>query len=241
MPYPIFVLEGPDNGGKSTLAKALARRCKAKIIHSTYRFKGRMYAYHLAQFRKALKIAQTQPVVMDRWWPSEVCYGNTFRSGPEFNFNIDMLSQLGKAYLVSFTYCMPTRWEEYWAWCDKSWRQEDEMYQKDEGRYNWLWKCYRELMVNNYGYYHQNLIQHYNVTLEGPRNDHGDSFAQYIIARSRDNLHRMSPEEKDLFKRMSQHYRLVGRVRLEDLPPLVLEPPPPPPPIPSTPIQGSLF
>lgn len=201
-----------------------------------------MFQYHIAAFRLALKAAQTQPVILDRWWPSEVCYGNTFRNGPEPNFDLELFQELGKAYLVSFTFCMPTRWEEYWSFCDKVWRQEDEMYQKDEARYNWLWKCYRELMLQNYHYYHQNLVQHYNVTLERPREDGGDSFASYIIARSRDNLRQMSPEQKDLFKRMSQHWRLVGRVPLSELPPYeepVAAPPPPPPP--PKPIQGSLF
>ena len=206
-----MVLEGPDNGGKSTLAKRLQRNCGAVIIHSTYRFKGSMYQYHVAQFRKALKVAQSKPVVMDRWWPSEVAYGNTYRDGCEYEEMLPYLQQLGKDYLVSYTFCMPTRWEEYWSWCNRVWKDEDEMYAKDKAAYNWLWMNYRELALNQYRYYHQNLVQHYNVVLEGNRPD-PNGFAKYIISRLMDNLKRMSPEEKETFKRMSHHWKLVGRV-----------------------------
>lgn len=241
MPYPIFVLEGPDNGGKSTLAKALARRCKAKTFHATYRFKGRMMQYHLATFRQALRAANTQPVILDRWWPSEVAYGNTYRSGVEPGFDLELLQELGKAYFVSYTFCMPTRFEEYWKWCSKVWVQEEEMYPKDEARYNWLWKSYRELMLQQYSYYPQNLVQHYNVSIEVPRADYGASFAEYIMARFKSQAAVLKPDQKELMKRMAHHWRLIGKVPLSELPEVVdipvVETPKPHPQL----VQGSFF
>ena len=220
MAYPIFILEGPDNGGKSTLAKALARKCGAEIVHSTYRFKGRMAAYHLAQFRKALRIAQNKPVVLDRWWPSEVAYGNTFRDGCEYAQNLPFYQQLGHDYWCSYTYCMPARWEEYWSWCLKVWNQSEEMYEPDEAKYHWLWMNYRDMMfdhrnINN----RSNVLQYFNVTLEAWRDGDSSKFAGYIIARMMNNLRYLAkPEEKDLMNRMAYHWKLVGRVPNNELP-----------------------
>ena len=211
MPFPIFVLEGPDNGGKSTMAKAFHDVCGATIIHSTYRFKGKMGAYHLAQFRKALKHARHGPVVMDRWWPSEVAYGNTFRDGCEYADILPVLQEMAKAYYVSYTFCMPTRWEEYWRWCNKVWNAEEEMYEPDEAKYHWLWMNYRELMLNQYPYYPQNLVQHFNVTLEGNRDPYCHKFVRYCIARMLGQLRIIGEDEKELMRSMTEHYRWVGR------------------------------
>lgn len=248
--YPIFVLEGPDNGGKSTLAKNMAKLINAKIVHSTYRFKGRMMAYHLAQFRKALRLANKQPVILDRWWPSEIAYGNTFRSGPEVGFDQQLLIDLGKAYYVSYTYCMPTGWDTYWRWCKERWKQEDEMYQPDEAKYNWLWENYRTLMIFKYNNYPLNLVQYYDVTREISRPEAVEGFLKYMVARVKSQAAVMKPEDKDMIRRMAYHWKLVGRVPLDQLPPLPEEAPPPPPPKPvlqppykaaDIQSQGSLF
>jgi hypothetical protein len=250
MPFPIMVLEGPDNGGKSTLAKGLAKHLNGVVLHSTYRFKGHMMAYHLAQFRKALRLANKQPVIMDRWWPSEVAYGNTFRMGPESNFDKQLLIDLGKAYYVSYTYCMPTGWDTYWRWSKSVWKQEDEMYEPDEAKYNWLWDNYRTLMLYNYNYYPLNLTQYYDVTREYARDDGVLSFCKYILARLKSQIAILEPENKELMKRMAYHWKLVGRLSLDQLPEVPQEPALPPPPKPvltvpykpsDIPTQGSLF
>lgn len=220
MAFPIFVLEGPDNGGKSTLCKALARQCGAEIIHSTYRFKGNMYQYHLAQFRRALRTAQKKPVVMDRWWPSEVAYGNTYRDGCEYKEMIPYLQSLGHDYWISYTWCMPSRWEEYWKWFITHYDRDVEMYAPDEARYHWLWMNYRDMMfdhrnINN----RSNVMQYFNVTLEAWRDGNSNKYARYIIARMMDNLRTIATkEEKDLMNRMAYHWKLVGRVPNNELP-----------------------
>lgn len=211
MTYPIFVLEGPDCGGKTTLAEVLAKKCGAKRLHATYRFKGRMHLYHLAQFRLALKTAQTRPVVMDRWWPSEIAYGNTYRSGPEPNFDYEFFIELGRCYCVSYTFCMPTRWEEYWKWYQLRYSKDREMYPLDMGQVNWLWQNYRELMLDHHKYYPQNLLQFYNITLEMPRQDGGNSFAKYILARMRTQLTYLKDEDKQTMRNMSKNWKTVGK------------------------------
>ena len=222
MAFPIFVLEGPDNGGKSTLAKALARKTNGVIIHSSYRFKGRMYQYHLAQFRKALRTAQKRPVIMDRFWPSEVAYGNTYRDGVECSYKMPILQSLCHDYWVSYTYCMPPRWEEYWGWCKKTWKQQEEMYELDSAKYHWLWMNYRDMMfdhrnINN----RSNVLQYFNVTLEAWRDGDSSKFANYIIARTMNNLRYIATEdEKNLMNRMAKHWKQVGRIPTHQLPEL---------------------
>ena len=220
MAYPIFVLEGPDNGGKSTLAKALARQCGAEIIHSIYRFRGRMNAYHLAQFRKALRTAQNRPVVMDRWWPSEVAYGNTYRDGCEYADTLPFFQQLAHDYWVSYTYCMPARWEEYWNWCKKVWKSDEEMYDLDKAKYHWLWLNYRDVMFDHRNSNNRsNVMQYFNVTLEAWRDGDSSKYANYVATRAIHNLKYVATdEEKDLMNRMAYHWKLVGRIPNNELP-----------------------
>lgn len=91
LPHPIFILDGPDGTGKSTLAQVLVNSSRSlhggngKIFHQNYRFKDQMPNYHLAVLRKARKAAERGPVVIDRLWPSELAYGRVFRGGSPFD------------------------------------------------------------------------------------------------------------------------------------------------------------
>jgi hypothetical protein len=77
----LIVLDGPDAAGKSTLAAKFKELHEARVIHLTYRFKDRMFTYQTAALRLALRLAETQLVVIDRHWPSECVYGSVFRDG----------------------------------------------------------------------------------------------------------------------------------------------------------------
>jgi len=213
MPYPIFVLEGPDNTGKSTLARTMCARMGAHYIHSTYRWKGKMHLYHLSQFRRALKMAQTKPVVMDRWVPSELVYGNVFRNGPEKPFDTEYrkLLQMAKDYSVSFTFCLPLRWEEYWRFFQEKYVKDQEMYPPDEAKTNGLWVGYRDLLYENHDYYSGNLYQQYNCMLSQNRSDDGFKYVGYILARWKSELHIMSQERKDLMEVMATNWRIIGK------------------------------
>jgi thymidylate kinase len=80
----VIVLDGPDAAGKSTLAAKFKEAHGARVIHLTYRFKDKMFAYQTAALRLALRLAETQLVVIDRHWPSECVYGSVFRGGSKW-------------------------------------------------------------------------------------------------------------------------------------------------------------
>lgn len=81
----IYILEGPDGVGKSTLANAIYEQTKGHILHCTWKKEFDMQRYFTDVFEVALKLNQYQDVIIDRWAPSEWVYGNVFRGGPSFN------------------------------------------------------------------------------------------------------------------------------------------------------------
>jgi predicted kinase len=80
-PTGIVVLEGANATGKSCLAQELVQRCNAIVMHQTYRFRDRIFDYHSAVLRRALKLAETRLVVLDRLWMSEEVYAHVYRNG----------------------------------------------------------------------------------------------------------------------------------------------------------------
>jgi hypothetical protein len=111
--HPIFVIEGPDGTGKSTLAKALCERLDARYRHLTYRWPKSMDLYHWAGFARSLADSARQPVVLDRWWPSEVVYAAAFRggtAGPQFH---RMLDRVGLKHRVFYVLAKPKDKDAY--------------------------------------------------------------------------------------------------------------------------------
>ena len=70
----IIVIDGCDGTGKTTLAEAICRRYDGVYIHNTYRWPTKMPLYHTAALHRALKLAKTRLVVIDRLWMSEAIY-----------------------------------------------------------------------------------------------------------------------------------------------------------------------
>jgi len=209
MPYPIFILEGPDGGGKTTLAKTMQAKLGAHYLHATYRFKGHMYAYHWAQLRKAIRLAQTKPVIMDRWWPSEVVYGNTYRNGPEAGYDYKALHKAAKLYGCSYVFCCPTRWEQYWEWYQNHYQRDKEMYPLSEPHVNMVWMNYRDIMLRDYFDFERDILHYYSVVLDAYR---CDFFADYIINRFRVWVGQQSPERRAEMRAVD--WRTVGRQKL---------------------------
>lgn len=77
----IVVLEGANATGKTSLAKELCSRYEAVVMHQTYRFKASIFNYHTAVLRKAIKLAETKLVILDRLWMSEEVYAHVYRGG----------------------------------------------------------------------------------------------------------------------------------------------------------------
>jgi hypothetical protein len=134
--YPIIVLDGPDGSGKTTLGKLIAERHRGKYLHLTYRWKNNMAEYHLAALNYAAKHAVNCPVVIDRWWPSEVVYASVFRDGSTLTFNGRYLDRLGQKYGVSYVMCIPDNRAAYLENFERLKAEREEMYDTMAGVYD---------------------------------------------------------------------------------------------------------
>lgn len=77
----LFIVEGPDCSGKSTFAKHLATQRNATYIHASgaKSLHTAMQDYHKSLLSDAKVNLLNRDVVMDRFWPSELVYGQIFR------------------------------------------------------------------------------------------------------------------------------------------------------------------
>lgn len=129
--YPIIVLEGPDGSGKTSLALELQKYLGAKYIHLTYRFKDKMHLYHYAAIRLCAHLAQHQPVILDRWWISEIVYAEAYRGGSKVIKHHFLLEHIATHMGVTYVMCLPEDRDRYLKSFDKLKTEREEMY--DEG------------------------------------------------------------------------------------------------------------
>lgn len=111
--HPIIVFEGPDGAGKTTLALALKKHIGARYIHLTYRFRNKMDVYHYAAIRLAAHLSQHQPVIIDRWWPSEILYAEAYRGGSPFMKRHFLLEHIANKAGVVYVACVPEDGQAY--------------------------------------------------------------------------------------------------------------------------------
>jgi hypothetical protein len=131
----IIVLDGTDCSGKTTLANAMIDRYGGRYLHATYRFKNQMHLYHLGLLRLAIKYHETtgKMVVIDRWWPSEMVYGDVYRGGrrvPNAGFRI--LHRLGLRYGITYVICYRDSREKLMEEYAKTHATGKELYDVDE-------------------------------------------------------------------------------------------------------------
>lgn len=81
----IYIIEGPDGTGKSTLANEIAEQKKASVLHCSFDKSWDIKQHHVDMFRAAKLIGQWMPVVLDRWSYSELVYGTVFRDKPSYD------------------------------------------------------------------------------------------------------------------------------------------------------------
>lgn len=129
--YPIIVLEGPDGAGKTTLANALQEYLGARYMHLTYRFRDKMHLYHGAAIRICAHWAQHQPVILDRWWPSEIVYADAYRGGSKFAKYHLLLEHIANHIGVVYVFCIPGDRDRYLKHFNELKGKRTEMY--DEG------------------------------------------------------------------------------------------------------------
>lgn len=100
----IYILEGPDGVGKTTLARAIQDKTKGHLLHASFDKEWDIEMYHLQLIDVARELNEYQDVVIDRWAPSEYVYGNVFRDGPSYDASkmIENRTQDGD---VKWIYC----------------------------------------------------------------------------------------------------------------------------------------
>jgi len=122
----IFVLDGPDGVGKTTLAKRITERLGCKYLHLGYRWKDKINLYHDAAIRRCAK--QQESIVLDRWWPSEAVYAKAYRGGSPWPMYGRMAERVAKRLCVVYVYCLPDNVQEAVSRHDELKQEREEMY-----------------------------------------------------------------------------------------------------------------
>ena len=81
----IYVLEGPDGAGKTTLARHIADITKGSILHCSYNNDINIEEYHNETIQAAKRLSKFGAIIIDRWALSEFIYGTIFRDGPSYD------------------------------------------------------------------------------------------------------------------------------------------------------------
>lgn len=100
----IYILEGADGTGKTTLARKILDKTNGHYLHSTYDRYWDIQDYHQQIAESAISLNIYQDVVIDRWALSELIYGNVFREGPSYNVETT-LKNLDNEQWVTWIYC----------------------------------------------------------------------------------------------------------------------------------------
>lgn len=100
----IYILEGADGTGKTTLARKILDKTNGHYLHSTYDRYWNIQDYHQQIAESAISLNIYQDVVIDRWALSELIYGNVFREGPSYNVETT-LKNLDNEQWVTWIYC----------------------------------------------------------------------------------------------------------------------------------------
>lgn len=138
MLFPVIVLEGADCAGKSTLGEFLRGHWStpdvpATLIHATYRFPNQMFDYHTALLEKVLKLREVGPVILDRWWPSELIYADVFRGGSKWPMGGRMLDRVAMKHGFMYVGCIPSDDGVHTRIFNERAEAGGEMYTRNEG------------------------------------------------------------------------------------------------------------
>jgi thymidylate kinase len=99
----VYIIEGPDGVGKSTLAKEIAKQKNAHVIHSSFNKSWDIKDYHIKLMTHAKNLEKSGiPIVLDRWAPSEQVYGDVFRGGPRYGI-MTLIRRYNKN--ITWIYC----------------------------------------------------------------------------------------------------------------------------------------
>jgi thymidylate kinase len=100
----IYIIEGADGTGKTTLANEMATELNASIIHCTYDKNWNIFEYHKNMYAAAKMILPYTNVILDRFSLSELVYGNVFRDGEQYDV-LSYMKQLDMDSKIKWIYC----------------------------------------------------------------------------------------------------------------------------------------
>ena len=105
----LFVLEGPDCSGKSTLARALQKKTNGVIFHAS----GNkllwpvMHEYHQSIIDNAFAVLEHHDVIIDRLWLSELVYHRVLRPHLERRYQWELLDAQIRGKQGLYITCYP--------------------------------------------------------------------------------------------------------------------------------------
>lgn len=194
----LIILEGSDGTGKTTLANFLVEKYGATYLHLTYRFKTRMFQYHLSQLRKAIELSKTKLVVIDRLWMSEELYAQAYRSGTVWGHGGRILDRIIQRHGGMYIVCQPTSPDEHVDTFEKLKSEREEMYTDTKDVTKLYWDlffgintynktrkdCYSSQLTNNNGLVFRRDILYYSISVHGHRlNEFCFNLITALIAR----------------------------------------------------------
>lgn len=80
----IYILEGPDGGGKTTLAEKFSAMTRLKITHFSYPKDEDEKARMFIMYKDLLKYVNN--AIIDRCWYSDMCYGPVMRGAATITY-----------------------------------------------------------------------------------------------------------------------------------------------------------
>lgn len=156
---PIFILEGPDCTGKSTLGQMLASIHGAPIYHCTYiKDKEAMYS----QFKTLLDLIHdgSRPLVIDRYVYSNVVYGDIYQNGEYVKDYKELLDPtiIGQDN-VKVIFTLPEIKQQYLDFYASKYSEREEMYSLESA--GTVWDGFNDLLSNPHNK-HRELLKNVN-------------------------------------------------------------------------------
>ena len=136
----IIIVEGPDRGGKSTLAQQLARQTGWPVEHRSKTENEEEKARMMGEY---VQIARSnRNVILDRCWYSEMVYGKVMRGQAYIDYpQMYALERLLASHGAIIIYCTGPK-APLWKRCTS--RGEDYITSRDN--FNAICDAYNELM-----------------------------------------------------------------------------------------------